>query len=70
MRILLAILLPPLGMLSVGKPVQAVICLVLMITIIGWPIAAIWAVLTVNSSFADGRTNRIVKATKDASKRR
>ena len=58
MRYLLAILLPPLGMLSVGKVFQAILCLVLMLTLIGWPIAAIWAVLVVNSSFADARAKR------------
>jgi uncharacterized membrane protein YqaE (UPF0057 family) len=58
MRYLLAILLPPLGMLSVGKLFQAILCLVLMLTLIGWPIAAIWAVLVVNSSFADARAKR------------
>jgi uncharacterized membrane protein YqaE (UPF0057 family) len=60
MRYLLAILLPPLGMLSVGKVFQAILCLVLMLTLIGWPIAAIWAVLVVNSSFADARAKRTV----------
>ena len=41
MRYLLAILLPPIGMLSVGKPFQALLCLVLMFTILGWPFASI-----------------------------
>ena len=60
MRYLIAILLPPLGMLSVGKVFQAILCLVLMVTVIGWPIAAIWAVLVVNSAFADARTKRAI----------
>ena len=47
MRYLLAILLPPLGMLSVGKPFHALLCLVLMVTLIGWPVAAIWALIIV-----------------------
>jgi uncharacterized membrane protein YqaE (UPF0057 family) len=61
-RYLIAILLPPIGMLSVGKFVEAVICLILMLTIVGHPIAAIWAVLVVHSSLADGRARRIEQA--------
>jgi uncharacterized membrane protein YqaE (UPF0057 family) len=68
-RYLLAILLPPVGMLSVGKSIQAVLCLLLMITIIGWPIAAIWAVLVVNGAFADGRAKKTVKAIEKANRR-
>jgi uncharacterized membrane protein YqaE (UPF0057 family) len=60
MRYLLAMLLPPLGMLTVGKPFQALLCLVLMVTVIGWPLAAIWSVLVVNSSFADSRNKRAI----------
>jgi uncharacterized membrane protein YqaE (UPF0057 family) len=61
-RYLIAILLPPLGMLSVGKVLEAIICLLLMFTIVGHPIAAIWAVLVVHSGLADGRARRIEKA--------
>jgi len=61
-RYLIAILLPPLGMVSVGKFVEALICLVLMLTIVGHPIAAVWAVLVVHSSLADGRARRIERA--------
>ncbi|HVA84737.1 MAG TPA: YqaE/Pmp3 family membrane protein [Candidatus Saccharimonadales bacterium] len=60
MRYLLAILLPPVAMLTVGKPFQAILCLILMVTLIAWPLAAIWAVLVVHSSFADSRNRRIV----------
>jgi hypothetical protein len=49
-------------MLSVGKVFEAVICLLLMLTIVGHPIAAIWAVLVVHSALADGRARRIEKA--------
>lgn len=62
MRYLIAILLPPLGMLSVGKVLEALLCLILMLTIIGHPIAALWAVLVVHSSLADERTRRVEKA--------
>lgn len=60
MRYLLAILLPPVAMFTVGKPFQAILCLVLMMTVIGWPIAAIWAILVVNSSFADTRNKKLI----------
>ena len=60
MRYLLAILLPPVAMFSVGKPFQAVLCLILMVTLIGWPIAAIWAIFVVNSSFADTRNKKLI----------
>jgi uncharacterized membrane protein YqaE (UPF0057 family) len=58
-RYLIAILLPPLGMLSVGKLLEAIVCLILMLTIVGHPIAAIWAVLVVHGAFAEERARRI-----------
>ena len=64
MRILLAIVLPPVGMLLCGKVFQAILCLVLMVTVVGWPIAAIWAVLVVNNHNADVRAKRIINANK------
>jgi TM2 domain-containing membrane protein YozV len=44
-------------MLLVGRIGQALLCLVLMITVIGWPLAAIWAVLVVNNAEHDKRLN-------------
>jgi len=69
MRYLLAILLPPIGMLSVGKVFQALLCLILMLTVLGWPFASIWAVLTVHSGFADRRTERIIRAQRESGNR-
>ncbi len=60
MRYLLALLLPPVAMLTVGKPFQAILCLILMLTVIAWPIAAIWAIFVVHSSLADARNKRLV----------
>ena len=62
MRYLIAILLPPVGMLLCGKVVQAILCLVLMLTLIGWPIASIWAVLVAMNWYADRRTDRLIQA--------
>lgn len=61
MKYLLAILVPPLGMLVVGRPLTALLCLLLMLTVVGWPIAAIWAVLVVNSAENDARMRRYMK---------
>lgn len=58
MKYLIAIILPPIGMLLVGRIGQALLCLVLMITVIGWPLAAIWAVLVVNNAEHDKRLNQ------------
>ncbi|HYI21527.1 MAG TPA: hypothetical protein VEX62_02725 [Candidatus Limnocylindrales bacterium] len=58
MKYLIAIILPPLGMLLVGRPLLALVCLILQITILGWPLAAIWAVLVVNNAEHDKRLRR------------
>ena len=61
MKYVIAILFPPLGMLLAGRVIQALLCLILMITIIGWPLAAIWALLVVNSSETEKRVRRMLK---------
>ena len=61
MKYVIAILFPPLGMLLAGRGMQALLCLILMITIIGWPLAAIWALLVVNSSETEKRVRRVLK---------
>jgi uncharacterized membrane protein YqaE (UPF0057 family) len=64
MRYLIAILLPPLGMLLVGKPLLALVCLVMMMTLVAWPIASIWAVLVVHSAFEDARARRVIASSR------
>jgi uncharacterized membrane protein YqaE (UPF0057 family) len=54
-KYLIAIVLPPLGMLLVGRVGLALLCFLLQITILGWPLAAIWAVLVVNNAEHDKR---------------
>jgi hypothetical protein len=44
----------------VGKVFQALLCLILWITILGWPIAAIWALLVVNSVETESRVRRVL----------
>ena len=48
MRYVVAIVLPPVAFFTMGKPFQGTLNLVLMVTLIGWPIAAIWALVVVN----------------------
>lgn len=62
MQYLLAILLPPVALLAVGKPFQALFSLLLMITVLGWIPAAIWAVMVVNSAHADRRNRALIEA--------
>ena len=60
MRYLLAIILPPVAVLLCGKPVQALLNLVL--TLFFWIPGAIHALFVVNSHLADKRAERVVKA--------
>lgn len=57
-----AILLPWVSFFTMGKIGQGFLCLILQITLFGWPLAAIWALVTVNGYNADKRTDRIVNA--------
>lgn len=43
-RFIIAILLPWLTFFTIGKPFQGILCIILQLTLIGWPVAAIWAV--------------------------
>jgi uncharacterized membrane protein YqaE (UPF0057 family) len=64
-KYVLAILLPPLGLLSVGRTGQAIVCLILWITVIGWPLAALWALLVVNSAETEARVRRTMREERD-----
>ena len=44
MRLLMAIFLPPLVFFTIWRPVQGFFCALLWMTIIGWPVAAMWAI--------------------------
>jgi hypothetical protein len=39
-----------------------------MVTVLGWPFASIWAILTVHGAFADRRAERIIRAQAEAAK--
>lgn len=58
MLYLLAILLPPVAILFTGRLFQALLSLILMLTILGWIPAAIWAILVVNEHKANQRAER------------
>lgn len=60
MRYLFAVLLPPVAVLMCGKPVQAVLSLVL--TLLGWLPGVIHAVLVVNNYEADRRNQELIRA--------
>lgn len=62
MGYLLAIFLPPVAMLLAGKPVQAVLCFVLMITVVGYIPAAIWAFAVTADANADRRAKMMARA--------
>jgi len=64
MKYLLAIVLPPVGLLLAGKPAQALLSVILCVTVLGWIPAAIWACCVVASSEADSRTDRLIHAIK------
>lgn len=60
MRYLLAILLPPVAVLLCGKPLQALLNLIL--TLFLWLPGAVHAILVVNSHLADERIKELAKA--------
>ena len=47
MRLFLAIFLPPLAFFTIGRPLAGIVCFFLWLTLIGWIIAALWAVAAV-----------------------
>ncbi|MBI1363663.1 MAG: YqaE/Pmp3 family membrane protein [Proteobacteria bacterium] len=53
MRLLLAIFLPPVLFLTIGRPLAAIICLVLQITMVGWLPAALWAIYALSNYNTD-----------------
>ena len=53
MRLLIALLLPPVGFFTIRRPFQGIFCLILQLTVIGWPVAAIWAVYALSQYKTD-----------------
>jgi hypothetical protein len=58
----LAIFFPSLAMLLCGKVGQAILCFFLHITVIGWPLATLWAWLVIHDHKEEERTQRLINA--------
>lgn len=67
MLYLIAILLPPVAVLMCGKPMQAL--LNLLLTCFFWVPGMVHALFVVNSHLADQRTDRLIDAMKEAERR-
>ena len=63
MLYLVAMSLPPLAMLFVGRPFLALFALALQLTLIGWIPAAVWALLIVNDYKAEQRAKKYGRRT-------
>lgn len=55
-----AILLPPVAMFQQGKVGSTILTLLLCVTLVGWPVASVWAVIaTRGTHIEDKRTARM-----------
>jgi len=61
MRFIIALVLPPLLFLTIGRIFAAIICAILQFSLFGWPVAAIWAVYALSQYNTD---KKIAQATK------
>lgn len=61
MKYLIGLLIPPVGLFLVGKWFQAALSLLLMLTLIGWPVAAVWAVMVMWNHDEDRRNDRLIR---------
>ena len=48
MRLLMAIFIPPIVFFTINRPFQGLFCALLWLTIIGWPVAAMWAIYSLS----------------------
>ena len=65
MRYLIALIFPWLTFFTMGKPLQAILCLLLQLTLVGWLPATIWAFASIESfNNADRRTDKLIQAVK------
>lgn len=58
MRLLLAIFVPFIAFFTIGRPIAAIVCLILQITLIGWLPAAIWAVYALSQYKTDKKIEK------------
>ncbi|HHW4680927.1 MAG TPA: YqaE/Pmp3 family membrane protein, partial [Xylella taiwanensis] len=59
--LLIALLLPWLLFFTIGRPLAGVCCLILQITLIGWGIAALWAVYALSQYQTDQKIQSILE---------
>lgn len=69
MRYFLCWFFPPLGLLSIGRPVSAFFNLLVCCTIVGIPFALLWAVLATRDRYADQRNSELVQAVNRSGRR-
>ena len=62
MRYMLAIFVPGIALISMGKVFQGIICLFLQCTVIGWLPAALWASGATRNYYDDRRFDRLGKS--------
>lgn len=65
----IAVIFPFLALLMRGKWVQAVLSLILQITLIGWVPAMIWAILVINNDNAERRHREMLATLRNDTKR-
>lgn len=58
MRLLIALILPWLAFLTIGRPIASIICLILQLTLIGWLPATIWAVYALGQYKTDKKIEK------------
>ena len=59
MRLLIAILVPFFVFFTIGRPIAGIICLILQLTLIGWILAAIWAVYSLSQYNTDKKIDEL-----------
>jgi hypothetical protein len=59
-RLLLAIFVPWLQFFTIGRPIAGLACLLLQLTIIAWPIAAIWSVYALSQYKTDRKIEQMM----------
>ncbi|QCE35720.1 YqaE/Pmp3 family membrane protein [Acetobacteraceae bacterium] len=47
MRLIIAFFLPWLAFFTIERPMAGIICLLLQLTVLGWPFAAVWAIWSI-----------------------
>ena len=61
MRLLIALILPWLLFFTIGRPLAGIVCLILQVTLIGWPPAAIWAVYALSQYKTDQKIEKALR---------